>query len=664
MQPQNPNPIQPQLDQDAVNLAKAIRQNESGGNFQARGKSGEYGAYQYRPDTWSSYSQKHLGRPVALEQATPEEQNEVTYKQIKEWKDQGYNVGQIASMWNSGKPNAYLDPKYKGKNSYGAEYDVPKYAETVAKTYQALKAGQDAPGIAGPSTVTANVQQPEEKGPGVVQGMIQTVARPLLKTIASGDALYESVKGLGKAVFGKDTTANKQEVDRITTEGKDFGYFGKVTPIGAGFDVTKGVSENKDALKDAVGTGLEASTFIAPVGAVGKAAQAIKGGRAATVAAKGAFAGAEAGILQGAGSALQEKGSTLGDVTKGAAFGALGGAAAGGVFGGIGGQLGKLGGRGRQNAAINSNMKGLSEIENANAPLRRYVAEQQTRGFDVKKDIASTDLLNGAVDKEGVIRTSDSIAQYQKALEGKEGVIRKVLEKEGSTVKADELEKMMLDSIHKRGLKGAAKKRAQTEARQDIEAYIEEAGSTDIPLTLVHDAKVDKYSNLDYSKEESKKAGKAIAKALKRAVEKNTRSIEVQEVNKELSRHFANIGFLEKLDGKRVLGGRLGKYFAQTIGGIAGSHLGPLGTIVGADVAGRVMGRNLAGQFGGKTGGLIPQASSAMKQAIRVGEGLERRLPVKSKPSEFTDELPTIEFDRPNASKKKKMAGLPTIRIR
>lgn len=132
-----------QLDNDAVNLSKAIRQTESGGNFQAKGKSGEYGAYQFTSPTWDSYSKKY-GVNVPLEQATPSQQNEVAYKQIKEWKDNGYNVGQIASMWNSGKPDAYKDTDYKGKNKYGVSYDVPAYAKSVATAYQTIKSGGQA----------------------------------------------------------------------------------------------------------------------------------------------------------------------------------------------------------------------------------------------------------------------------------------------------------------------------------------------------------------------------------------------------------------------------------------------------------------------------------------------------------------------------------------
>ena len=57
--PQTAQPTQTptgQLDPQVVALAKAIRQTESNNNFQAKGGSGEYGAYQWEPGTWDSMS--------------------------------------------------------------------------------------------------------------------------------------------------------------------------------------------------------------------------------------------------------------------------------------------------------------------------------------------------------------------------------------------------------------------------------------------------------------------------------------------------------------------------------------------------------------------------------------------------------------------------------
>lgn len=130
------------LDPTIVNLAKAIRQTETRGQkdpFTAKGASGEYGAYQYMPNTWAGDSKKYLGSAVPLTSATPEQQNEVAYKKIADLKAAGNNVGQIASIWNSGSPD------WQGKvgvNSKGVKYDVPQYVNSVAQAYQAFKAGQ------------------------------------------------------------------------------------------------------------------------------------------------------------------------------------------------------------------------------------------------------------------------------------------------------------------------------------------------------------------------------------------------------------------------------------------------------------------------------------------------------------------------------------------
>ena len=190
------------LDQQAVMLAKAIRQSESGGNFQAQGKSGEYGAYQFTEPTWQATSQKYLGQAIPLQQATPEQQNEVAYKQIKEWKDKGYNVGQVASMWNAGEknPDLYKDDSAVGINKYGAKFNVPAYAKSVATAYQTLKSGGQ-PGVdtSNPSSVaqpqqSAQTAQPESLG-GKAWDVAKGVANwafPIVGDIAS------DIKGTNK----------------------------------------------------------------------------------------------------------------------------------------------------------------------------------------------------------------------------------------------------------------------------------------------------------------------------------------------------------------------------------------------------------------------------------------------------------------------------------
>lgn len=194
-----------QLDTDVVNLAKAIRQVESGGNLHATGASGEFGGYQFTPDTWKAYSQE-IGLNVPLEQASREQQNEVVYKKLKQWKDEGNNIGQVASMWNagSGKPNAYIEG-HRGVNEQGVQFDTPAYAERVAKEYQNIKSGGQLGGVYTqppeakpfvPATTSGMETLGQQAGIDTNQGFIKDVGGAITGTFGqAGEAMQKGFSG-------------------------------------------------------------------------------------------------------------------------------------------------------------------------------------------------------------------------------------------------------------------------------------------------------------------------------------------------------------------------------------------------------------------------------------------------------------------------------------
>lgn len=194
------------LDPQLVNFAKAIRQQESGGDFTRQGSSREYGAYQWIPETWNAKS-KEFGINTPLQQATPEQQNEVAYKTLAQWKQQhpDWNVGNFASAWNAGEgePNAYQGTFSNGKpsigkNSFGVHYDVPSYAKAVAQNYQQYKnESPQLPDEEAPNTIPTT--SPSQPGliPQLI-GRFETGAKGLGETTSAVGDLFTPQHDTGK----------------------------------------------------------------------------------------------------------------------------------------------------------------------------------------------------------------------------------------------------------------------------------------------------------------------------------------------------------------------------------------------------------------------------------------------------------------------------------
>lgn len=254
------------LDPKIIALTQAIRQTESGGNFQAKGASGEYGAYQFLPSTFANLSQKYLGQKVDLQSATPAQQNEVAYKQVADWKAQGLNVGQIASSWNAGpgEPDAYTG-KFSngkssvGKNSMGVAFDVPTYAAKVATAYQTLKGqtpqGQDVSQVTSPEqppSVGGFVQNTFDSAGKLLGGLGNAVMHPidtvsnLLSTAAGG--VEKGTNALGLTNINNQDTQNFDNL--VANYGQKYGgsNIGEIVhnightlytdPVGAALDLS------------------------------------------------------------------------------------------------------------------------------------------------------------------------------------------------------------------------------------------------------------------------------------------------------------------------------------------------------------------------------------------------------------------------------------------
>lgn len=281
---------------------------------------------------------------------------------------------------------------------------------------------------------------------------------------------------------------------------------------------------------------------------------------------------------------------------------------------------------------ITKRAKGLDKLDSYQT-IKKATEKGNERGIDIKKVLSETDVLHGSVDKTGNITTKGeggAVEQYTKQfIDGNESIVSDLLKKENRSISPQLIKARLIQKVKSAGIEGAALTKALKNIDDEIAGYTLRAGENGtIPVSVLHDAKIDKYNNINFFTEGNvKKYDKTVAKALKELVEENTKSVKVKEINNELSKHFAVIDYLNKLDNKKVEGGKLGKYFAQTIGAIVGSQVGgPLGGIAGAEVGGGIKGNIMSRAFNGKTGKIQPQAK-VITNALKVKNAPALKLP-------------------------------------
>lgn len=111
----------------ATSIANAIMKVESGGR-QVSGASGEFGAFQFMPETWKIVSRQMTGQVLPQ---TPENEYRVAVAKVQDLLNKGYNAEQIALVWNTSLGGAEKPFVRKGVNNKGVAYDSGAYARKV-----------------------------------------------------------------------------------------------------------------------------------------------------------------------------------------------------------------------------------------------------------------------------------------------------------------------------------------------------------------------------------------------------------------------------------------------------------------------------------------------------------------------------------------------------
>lgn len=254
------NPQTPQKDEQAIALTKAIRQKESGGDYNAVGDVGtSTGAYQYQSGTWKMYAKEILGDENA-EMSEPN-QNAVTYGKIKQWKDQGLGPAEIAARWNAGDRKDWQNhigtTTINGKQ---VSYNTPQYVKDVVDIFKKNEQKQvpTAPKQTFGSAIQ-NIQEqqpapeavPEKKdgfGKSLLKSLVKSPLTMLARPIQAGFALAgvpaEKIDKVTKDIAGDYVAPTPKSVGDV---GKD--VLRGAETVATGYSAVKGTKALTGVLK-------------------------------------------------------------------------------------------------------------------------------------------------------------------------------------------------------------------------------------------------------------------------------------------------------------------------------------------------------------------------------------------------------------------------------
>ena len=292
----------------------------------------------------------------------------------------------------------------------------------------------------------------------------------------------------------------------------------------------------------------------------------------------------------------------------------------------------------------------IAAVENNYVSGRKANAYSKDSGAASRERIAGSNVLDGSVNNDGLIQTKQkggAVDRYREAtIKPAEGVVRNLLEREGSKTNLKVVEKGLLDAVNGAKLTGADLVTALNGVKKQMAGLRLKADVFgDVPNTLLHDAKINEYGNINFqTPPEVATYRKALARGYKTIVEKNS-NVNIGEINKELAKYYDDITRLENIDGKRVKGSKFGKYTAQisgnivggTIGGAIGGPVGmAIGTVVGGETAGLIKGQSMASTFTKVQEGIIaenPILKKAVETAasprlqLKAGSGVRSEIP-------------------------------------
>lgn len=294
----------------------------------------------------------------------------------------------------------------------------------------------------------------------------------------------------------------------------------------------------------------------------------------------------------------------------------------------------------------------LAKIEDKYAKTRNANSYQTPDEIAASRArIAESNVLDGTVDTDGVIRTEAAVQAYRKqTIDGMEDMVRKGLDESKETIPTAMVRQALVREVGRSGLEGADLVTALKKIDKEMEGLNTRIkGSSIVDLKYLHDNKIATTKNINYQTPPEKATyRKAVARAYKMLVEENSKKVDVKAINDELKKYYGDIERIERLDGARAEGGRLGKYTASVAGtliggaaGAAGGGIGAaLGGIIGGEAASAIKGAGMARTFKGGGKGL-PKSAVLEKARLSIPDkAVKAKVGVKK-----TKEITKLEDD-------------------
>lgn len=559
----------------AVNLAKAIRQKESGGNYSAVGdldRGVSHGAYQFNRDNFQNWAKESNLDPNDF---SPVNQDKVAYTRINKMLQEGNSPSEVAARWNGAK---VVNGKYEAIN--------PQYVESVKQHYAQVVGGQPQAPV---------VSQPNPP---------QSIAGTPVAQAAETDPQTPDNRGL-------------------LEKGVDFAFpvLKDIYHLGKGDSTKTGGQIAGDAA-------LSALWFIPGIGEGAGLAAKLGGGLLGKIGARAAE-GALTGYGADVGSKLSE-GKNLGE----AATPGLG-TAAGLIGGPLLGKLGdKIGSKFTQEGALNGLQKNIEETLVANKPGRRLINAAKAEGHNPAELIAKSGAVPDVVDGRFVTAPQQ---EYIQSRIGQLGEARaEALDAMGTSINIGDLEKEAMAAtkdpyIIASGQSGKIQNQIKSIFADFRGNYGDAISVSDLEKIKEAQAQASGiYKRTGQIGEDNASSiiGNISRKKIEDIANKSGFS-GMKEFNKYIQSHYRALDALKAIDGQVVKGGRLGNMLrghaagtaAAVVGNGMGGPVGGVGGFLAAEAANKILSKIL-----GDTALSNPLRDSILKRLEMANPGIVEKL--------------------------------------